>query len=159
MKLRITPRSLFLLGLCTVLFSTSLVAADMSAAAKALAKIDDEWSAAALKKDAAKVASYYAEDAIAYPPNAPALIGREAAGKAWAQMLSDPNLVSMSWKTIHAEIATSGEFGLTTGAYEATVKGADGKLATDKGKYVCAWRKGKDGTWKAVHDIWSSDSK
>jgi ketosteroid isomerase-like protein len=27
------------------------------------------------------------------------------------------------------------------------------------GKYVCIWAKQADGTWKAIHDIWNTDSK
>src|SRR5688572_9433049 len=53
------------------------------AKAKALIKLDDEWSAAAAKRDVELVASFYAEDAIAYPPNEPMAVGRAAAKKAW----------------------------------------------------------------------------
>lgn len=146
--------------ICAALFATAAAfAAEMSPAAKALVKIDDEWSAVAGKKDAAKVASYYAEDGVAYAPNIPAVTGRAAAGKVWAEMLGDPNFVSISWKTLHAEVAASGELGVTTGTYEAVSKLPDGKTATEKGKYVCVWKKQKDGSWKASHDIWNADSK
>jgi ketosteroid isomerase-like protein len=32
-------------------------------------------------------------------------------------------------------------------------------MVSEKGKYVCMWKKQKDGTWKAIHDIWNSDAK
>ena len=32
-------------------------------------------------------------------------------------------------------------------------------MVHEKGKYVCTWRKEKDGTWKAIHDIWNTDAK
>ena len=35
----------------------------------------------------------------------------------------------------------------------------DGKQVSEKGKYVCTWRKQKGGTWKAIHDIWNADAK
>lgn len=35
----------------------------------------------------------------------------------------------------------------------------DGKLVSEKGKYVTAWKKQKDGTWKAIHDMWNSDAR
>jgi len=38
-------------------------------------------------------------------------------------------------------------------------KGPDGKTVDGKGKYVCVWRNQGDGSWKAVHDMWNSDSK
>ena len=146
-------------GAIVLLFSASYaLAADTDAMAKALAHLDDDWSKAAATKDADRVASFYAEDAIAYPPNEPIAIGRPAAKKVWASYFADPTF-SISWKTVHAGVSKSGDLGFTAGTYEDSFKGPDGKLVNEKGKYVCTWRKQKDGTWKAIHDIWNSDSK
>ena len=146
-------------GVIVLLFSASYVlAADPDTMAKALAHLDDEWSKAAVAKDVDRVASFYAENAIAYPPNEPMAIGRTAAKKVWASYFADPTF-SISWKTLHSGVSTSGDLGFTSGTYEDSFKGPDGKLVKEKGKYVCTWRKEKDGTWKAIHDIWNSDSK
>ncbi len=146
-------------GALAVLFSVMpALAADMDAKAKALAKLDDDWSKAAATRDADRVASFYAEDAIAYPPNEPVAIGRPAAKKVWAAYFADQTF-TISWKTVHAEVAKSGDLGYTAGTYEASFKGPDGKQVSEKGKYVCTWRKQKDGTWKAIHDIWNTDVK
>ena len=147
--------------LCVVAFLFAAIpalAADMDANAKALAKLDDDWSKAAATRDADRVASFYAEDAIAYPPQEPVAIGRTAAKKVWAAYFADKTF-TISWKTVHAEVAKSGDLGYTTGTYESSFKGPDGKLVSEKGKYLCNWRKQKDGTWKAVHDMWNSDAK
>jgi uncharacterized protein (TIGR02246 family) len=138
--------------------SIPALAADMDANAKVLAKLDDDWSKAAATRDADRVASFYAEDAIAYPPQEPAAIGRAAAKKVWAAYFADKSF-TISWKTVHAEVAKSGDLGYTTGTYESSFKGADGKPVSEKGKYLCTWRKQKDGTWKAIHDMWNSDAK
>lgn len=144
-------------GAFAVLFSVSVaLAADMDAKAKALAKLDDTWSKAAATKDAERVASFYAEDAMVYPPNEPAAVGKAAAKKVWAAYFADPTF-SISWKTTHAQV--TGDLGYTTGTYEDSFKGPDGKTVNEKGKYVCVWRKQKDGAWKAIHDIWNTDSK
>jgi ketosteroid isomerase-like protein len=147
-------------GTFAVLFSVlpALAADDMDAAAKALAKLDDDWSAAAATKDAEKVASFYAENAIAYPPNEPVCNGRAVAKKVWAAYFADPSF-AISWKTTHAEVAKSGELGFTSGTYEASFQGPDGKMIHEKGKYLCNWKKQADGTWKAIHDMWNSDAK
>jgi len=126
--------------------------------AKILTKLDEEWSKAAAAKDIEKIVSYYADDAVAYPPNEPVATGKAAAKKAWAAILALPD-VSISWKTTHAEAAASGDLGFTSGASEVSVKGPDGKPVSQKGKYVCIWGKQKDGSWKAIHDIWNSDAK
>lgn len=49
--------------------------AAMSAEAKALARIDDDWSRMAATRDAEKLASFYAESAVAYPPSQPMAVG------------------------------------------------------------------------------------
>ena len=128
--------------------------ADISGEGKILAKLDDEWSTAAATRDAKRVASFYAEDAIAYPPNEPMVVGRAAAEKVWAKYFTDPSY-NLSWKTTHAEVI--GDLGYTSGTYEDSFVGPDGKKIEGKGKYLCVWKKQSDGTWKAVHDMWNSD--
>jgi uncharacterized protein (TIGR02246 family) len=130
--------------------------AEMSAEAKALAKLDDDWSAAAATRDAKRVASFYADDAIAYPPNEPVAVGKAAAEKVWAAYFADPSY-NLSWKTTHAEV--TGTIGYTAGTYEDSYKGPDGKKVQGKGKYLCVWKKQNDGTWKAIRDMWNTDTK
>jgi len=121
--------------------------ADTIDEAKALAKLDDDWSAAAATRDAGRVASFYADDAMAYPPNEPVAVGRAAAEKVWAAYFAD-STYTISWKTDHAEVI--GDLGYTAGAYEDSF---------GKGKYLCVWKRQGDGTWKAIHDMWNTDSK
>ena len=146
-------------GAFAVLFSGyPTLAADMDKNAKALAKLDEDWSNAAGKRDVDRVASFYAEDAIVYPPNEPVAIGQPAVKKVWASYFADPTF-SISWKTVNAGVSKSGDLGFTAGTYEASFKGPDGKMVSEKGKYLTTWKKDKDGKWKASHDIWNSDSK
>ena len=75
---------------------------DTAAGAKALTQLDDDWSKAAGAKNVDLVGSYYAQDAIAYPPNEPAAVGFDAAKKVWAGYFSDstsPSGVSSSSST------------------------------------------------------------
>lgn len=132
--------------------------ASSDSAARSLTRLDDDWSKAAATRNAKLVAAFYADDAIAYPPNAPACQGRAAAEKAWAAYFVEPTF-TISWKTLHAQVSESGELGFTSGSFEDSFKGPDGKLVSEKGKYLCVWKKQKDGSWKAIHDMWNSDSK
>lgn len=138
---------------------TSARAADMDSKAQALVKLDDEWSKTAATKDAHKVASFYAENALAYPPNDVLAHGRDAAEKVWAAYFGAAPDFKISWKTTHAEISKSGDLGYTTGTYQDSFTGADGKMVNEVGKYVCVWARQKDGSWKAIHDIWNADTK
>jgi len=102
------------------------------------------------------VVSYYASDALVLPPNGPALTSREAVHGAWKGMLSSPG-AAISWKATKVEVARSGELGYVSGAYDYSMNGPDGKPVNDRGKFVEAWKKQPDGTWKCVADIWNSD--
>jgi len=147
------------LGLSTVLFASQpTFAAEMSQEAQELVKLDDDWSAAATNRDVEKVASYYAKDTVVYPPNDVVAVGRDKAKEVWAGMLADPSL-KISWKATAAEVAKSGEMGFTAGTYQLTLKDKDGKTISDTGKYLCVWRKNKQGKWLATHDMWNSDLK
>jgi ketosteroid isomerase-like protein len=139
-----------------VLLVPAIAKSHIAAEAKGLAKTDQEWSAAAATRDAKRVASFYADDAIAYPPDEPMAVGRAAAEKVWAAYFSDPNY-KLSWQTEHAE--ATGALGYTSGTFEASFTGPDGKIAHGVGKYLCVWRRQADGTWKAIHDMWNADAK
>ncbi len=158
MKLRTIRSLLLLLGLCAVLFpATRSLAAEMSAEAKALVKLDDEWSASAGKRDLDLLVSFYAEDAMAYPPGEKVAVGRTAARAVWSG-IADPNY-SLAWKANNAGVSASGELGFTAGSFVENIKGSDGKTTTATGKFLCVWKKQKDGKWKAIHDIWNYDAK
>ena len=152
----IRPRRFSLLTvLIAILWATS-AGAHVSDDAKALAKLDDEWSAAAGTRDAKRVAAFYAEDAMVYPPNMPMAKGRAEGEKTWAGAFADPSY-RVAWKAVHAEV--TGDFGYTAGTFEESFKGPDGKPVHGTGKYLCVWKKQADGSWKAVHDMWNNDAK
>jgi ketosteroid isomerase-like protein len=138
--------------------ATQAAAPGIAANAKVLVRLDDDWSSAAATKDADKVVAFYAEDAIVYPPNEPVAVGREAAKRVWASYFAAPKF-TISWQTVSAEISKSGDLGFTAGTYVDSFDGPDGKPVHETGKYVCVWKKQKDGTWKATHDTWNSDAK
>jgi ketosteroid isomerase-like protein len=154
---RITLRAFVTLLLASlfILAGGNLMAAD-NATAKTLMNLDNEWSKAAVAHDMEKLASYYADDAHVYPPNQPAITGRAAAKEAWSKMLADSS-TNISWKSTAA--GADGNTGWTTGTYELHFKGPDGKPASENGKYLCVWRKESNGKWKALYDMWNSDSK
>ena len=71
--------------------------------------------------------------------------------------MDDPNF-SLTFATTRADVAKSGDLGYTVGAYTMTMSDPKTKKSiTDKGKYVTAYKKQADGTWKAVADMDSSD--
>jgi ketosteroid isomerase-like protein len=145
-----------MLSLLIPIFWAAGAVAHITADAQALAMRDADWSAAAGSRDAKRVAAFYADDAIAYPPNMPMAIGRAAAEKVWAGAFADPSY-RLAWKTVHADVR--GDLGYTSGTFEESVTGPDGKTVRGTGKYLCVWKKQGDGSWKAIHDMWNGDAK
>jgi uncharacterized protein (TIGR02246 family) len=153
-------KPLFLSG-CIALLSFAFVclgsAADTkSAIEKALRDLDAQWSAAAGAKDLDKTVSFYSDDAVVMPPNAPSATTKEAIRSAWKEMLTTPG-AAISWKTTKVEVEKSVDLAYVSGTYEETMTDASGKPVNDRGKYVEIFKKQPDGTWKAVADIWNSD--
>ena len=123
---------------------------------QALRDLDAKWSAAAGAKDVDKTVSYYSDDAVVMPPNAPSATTRETIRSAWKEMLTTPG-AAISWKATKVEVAKSGDLACVSGTYEETMTDASGKSAKDHGKYVEVWEKQADGNWKCGADIWNSD--
>lgn len=149
--------SLSILFACAIVVASDVArAAGEDENAKALMAVDNDWLKAAVARNVDDVASFYAEDGVVYPPNEPIAVGRAAARKLWAAYFADPSF-QISWKTTSAEVVN--RTGWTVGTYQASYNGPDGRPVMENGKYVTVWRKGADDTWKAIHDIWNSDTK
>jgi ketosteroid isomerase-like protein len=128
---------------------------DTAAAVQAVKDADAAALKAAQALDANGTVSYYSDDAMVMPPNAPAITDRASAQKAWAAMLVPG--AKVSWATNRVESAASGDIVYEQGTYSVTMPGPDGKWVNDTGKYLGVWKKQADGSWKEVEDMWNSD--
>jgi uncharacterized protein (TIGR02246 family) len=135
--------------LFSILSATAV--ADTKAIEQTLRDLDDQWSTAAGAKDLEKTISFYSDDAIVMPPNAPADTSKEAIRRGWKDFLDAVN--DIRWKTTRVEIAKSGDLAVLIGTYDMTTK--DG--TKDHGKYCEVWEKKADGNWKCGSDMFNSD--
>ena len=165
MKKQLTLRTGLGIGGCLILFSFTQACQPPAPPAppdtraadeRALRGLDAQWSNAAAAKDVDKTVSYYADDAIVSPPNAPVATTKAAIRAAWNGLLTSPGF-SGGWKATRVDVARSGDMGYASGTYELTVNDAKGKPVTDRGKFVEVWKKQADGRWKCAADIWNSD--
>ena len=101
-----------------------------------------QWSEAAGAKDVDKTISFYSDDAIVMPPNAPSATTKEAIRKIWKDLLTDANI---SWKTKNVEVTQSGDLAFSSGTYEVTLNDPTGTPVNDRGKYLEVWKKQADG--------------
>jgi uncharacterized protein (TIGR02246 family) len=124
---------------------------------KAIQDLEAQWNQDYVGKDAARIASYYADDAVLITPGAPAFVGKDAIQKGLAQFLSDPGM-TLRFHPSRVEVAKSGDIGYTEGSYTMTMTDPQTKqVMNDHGNYVTDYRKQPDGSWKAVADIACSE--
>jgi ketosteroid isomerase-like protein len=128
---------------------------DTKAAEDAVRAADAAQLKAAQALDVAGVVAEYSDDAVVLPPNAPVATDKASITKQWTSMLVPG--AQATWAPTKVESSASGEMVYTQGTYSVTMKGPDGKPASDSGKYLAVWKKQADGSWKNVEDMWNSD--
>src|SRR6202790_1113769 len=82
----------------------------------AIRKLDKEWSAVAGSKDAAKMVSFYADDASAFPFNAPIATGKEHILEMWSHLMSLPGF-ALSFAPTKIEVAKGGDLAYAGGTF------------------------------------------
>lgn len=114
-------------------------------------KLNDAWTAAFNKGDAAAVAALYTEDAYILPPGSAMVKGRAAIEAFWrqaAQQMTDAKLTTLDVLPLGRSAAR--EIGTVT------LKTKSQPPQEVVGKYAVVWRKvGRD--WKLATDIWNTD--
>ena len=115
----------------------------------ALDKLAKEWAAAFNAKDAAKVAAFYAEDAVLMPPNGPMVKGRANIEAQWKRVLAE-GVTNMQLRPMESSI--SGNHAFEAGTSTLTVKGGE----PVNGKYVVVYKR-VGGDWKLDYDIFNED--
>lgn len=129
--------------------------AKRNSAQAALLQTDIEWSKAATAgKNVENILSYWADDAVVYPPGQEALAGKMAIRAYVVGSLKTP-FFSISWKPSQAVVAASGDVGYTMGENEITFSDAKGKIVRTEGRYLAVWRREGGGSWKCVVDFWN----
>jgi ketosteroid isomerase-like protein len=137
-------------------FGQQSFAADQNAAEITLRALDEQWSATAGRNDLDGTVSFYADDAVLLPPNAPIATDKKSIRDSWAGLLG-PN-TAVSWKWSKIEVAQSGELAYIYGSYKLAI-GATSESGpiNDTGKFLEVWKKQQGGKWKCVVDTYNSD--
>jgi ketosteroid isomerase-like protein len=104
-------------------------------------------------KDAVKVNSYYAPDAIIATAGRPAAKDAQAVSRAIEDDLADPNF-KMSLSHERTEVAASGDLAYRRGSYIITATNPQTKRAEQiAGTYLTVFKKQADGRWTVVEDF------
>jgi ketosteroid isomerase-like protein len=124
-------------------------------AATGIRQLDKAFMSALNRKDAAAlVKGFYAPDAVLMPPNHEAVKGRPHIQR-FLQGLIDAGAADFTLKT--TKIESAGPLAYGRGVYGFSLPAPDGSRVRNAGKYVVVYRRQRDGTWKAVADIFNSD--
>jgi uncharacterized protein (TIGR02246 family) len=120
---------------------------------KGIQSVTDRWLAAMRTGDTTGVAATYTEDAMLFPPNAPAVQGRAAIAHFLGQF---PKITAFDISL--KEVEGHGNLAYTRGTYEVKLipPGAKSPIK-DTGKFMEIRRKESDGSWLVLRDIWNSD--
>ena len=126
-------------------------AEDSSTVRAAIEQAGVRFAEACGRGDAKAVAAFYTEDAIAFPPGAAMVKGRQAIQQMWQETM-DSGVKSLSFTVI--DVGASGDLAHETGTALMNVQPAGKESTTASVKYVVLWKKqGND--WKLHRDIWN----
>jgi ketosteroid isomerase-like protein len=130
---------------------------DLEAEKRAILATDKPWMDAIAAKDVEKAVSFWSEDAVVMPQGQPAVVGK-AALRIWAGEMTKIPGFSIKWQTTQVTVAPSGDQAYALATTVTSMTGPDGKTFSIPGKAVTVWRKGADGSWKCVVDIWNDEA-
>jgi ketosteroid isomerase-like protein len=147
---------LFAFTSATVLAAAPASAQSHSPAQRAVAAADRDWEVVFAAKDLDKSVKAVSAEGSMLAPNTPIATGHAAVRELIKNILALPAL-NFSWHATSVEVAKSGDLAFTSGEYQLSFDAGNGKIESDKGKYVTVWGLEKDGVWRAVRDIFNSD--
>ncbi|GMR14212.1 MAG: hypothetical protein BMS9Abin29_2452 [Gemmatimonadota bacterium] len=128
---------------------------DLQAEATALQAAAQAYDDAIASGDAAAVAAFYMEDAVAYPPNEPTVEGRAGFEEYAASFLGGSG-IQMDFGQAQVVVAASGDLGYTYAEIAVTLDGPHGETMTEAFRDFHVWAKDADGAWRVAVDIWNS---
>lgn len=129
---------------------------DQEAERLALMDLSRQWSALIASGDDLQAGmNFWADDAVMLPPDLPILDGKDAIREYIEGAAAIPGF-KISWDPQSAHISESGDMAYMIERNVIEVDGPDGDKIVTHGKVVTVWRKGDDGEWKNVVDMWNS---
>ena len=121
----------------------------------AIEKTIAQWEQCANAKDAAGLASLYAEDATLLPQGAPPVKGRQNIQQFFEGFFAAG---ASDAKIRPVDVIEFGDMAYEIGAFEANLPVPQGGTARTHGKYVVIWNRRQDGTVQLLVDIFNTNS-
>jgi ketosteroid isomerase-like protein len=106
--------------------------------------------------DSAAVAAFYAADLLLLAPGQPPLRGAAATAALLRDLAPDRRPVEATLSTL--DVTVSGDLAVESGTYLWRTHAKGAAEATERGRYLHAWRRQPDGTWKLSRGMFSPDA-
>ena len=126
---------------------------DLKAEGDALMKLSRDWSAKITTSPIDDWIDFWAEDAVMMPPGLPPLRGK-AAIRQYVETAGKLPGFQIRWEPESVCVSQSGDLAYMIERNVTTFNDAQGKPVTSHGKVVTDWRKGSDGSWRNIVDMW-----
>jgi uncharacterized protein (TIGR02246 family) len=115
--------------------------------------IQTELVAAFEARNASRIASLYADDAVFITPGRAAVVGREAVAKVMIEDLQDPGF-SLKLTEQTTKTASAGDLAYSRGRFSVSFTNpSSGQVERVEGNYLQIFRKKVDDRWEILEDI------
>jgi len=142
---------------CTLLSILGCAHVDVAAERDAILATDRPWQEAIAAKDVDRALSFWADDAVVMAPGGASLTGKNAIRGFVVEAFKMPGF-GLRWETTSVSVSSQGDLAYALARTTTTVNGPDGKPTSLRGKAATVWRKGTDGRWRCVVDIWNDEA-
>jgi ketosteroid isomerase-like protein len=139
-----------------LLSSCAQPAGSKQSVSDSLEAMDADLQKAVAARDLDKIVNFYADDAVLMPAAEPIASGKAAIREEWHHILEIPDFQNQSNLT-RSVISKSGDLAYSMGTYTATLRGEDGQLAKEPGKWLTVWGRQADGSWRILADMYNTD--
>jgi uncharacterized protein (TIGR02246 family) len=149
---QVLARSARLLG-AVALAGCAMLSPDRASIRTDIERANRAFEQAVAAGDVERVGSLYTSDAIAFPPDAPMVRGRDAIKQLWGGVIRDMGLKTVTLRTVDVERA--GHTAYETGEATLRLEPRGGQASSAAIKYVVVWKRA-DGQWRIHRDIWNA---
>lgn len=121
-----------------------------------VARLRQMWSDAFNQRDAEQLVSFYAEDAVMLPPNAPAAIGAAAIRELVKKMFS---IGVCDLRIQQKQVEYTGPLAVEIAAYTWKIPSGKNAVRNEAGRLVTTWRRAANGEFQITISVWSDSAE
>jgi len=115
----------------------------------------EDYMKAQVAGDVEGCLSFWMDDGMLMPPNAPIVSGKQALRTTYTDMFK---AIRVEYEVFYDVIEVSDGIGFAKGRYRGrTVPKNGGAPTPEQGKFLEILKKQKDGTWRWAYHMWSFD--